>query len=171
MLRIVMVAGCALAASVVLADNLPTHKPGLWEITGGENRPNVPPTVQHVCLDPATEQLLYKVGAGASQKMCPKVDVQSKGGQIVVDTECNIGNSKVTGHSVTVFSGDSAYHTVVTSHFDPPLFGRADSTSARDGKWLSACPAGMKPGDVEVSGGRLPQPMKMNLNDMLNRAQ
>jgi hypothetical protein len=67
--RAVLYAAGVLGLSVAMADSLPSHKPGLWEITGGEARPGVQPSVQHVCLDAATEQLMYKVGAGASQKM------------------------------------------------------------------------------------------------------
>ena len=159
---------CAVSA----AAELPTRKPGLWEITMTMGNPKIPPRVEKVCLDAATNQLLYKVGAGASQKMCSKVDIQNSGGKVVVDSQCNLGNTKSSTHSVTTMMGDTAYHTDVSVHYDPPLFGKSDSTLTHDAKWIGACPADMRPGDLTMdTGGGMTAPMKMNLNDMFKGGQ
>jgi Protein of unknown function (DUF3617) len=126
---------------------------------------------ERICLDAATEQLLYKVGAGMNQRMCSRTDVHGAGGKVTVDTTCHIGTSTVTGHSVITFVGNTSTHTDTTTHFDPPMFGQTDRSSTQDGKWIGACPADMKPGDLVISSPRMPQPMRMNLNDMLKGAQ
>lgn len=162
----------AAAAAAVTAADLPTRKPGLWEITRSSGNPKIPPTVQRVCLDAATDQLLYKVGAGASQKLCSKVDVSSTGGKVIIESQCQLGSSKSSSRSVTIMSGDSAYHTDVTTHYDPPMYGESGLTFTQDAKWIGSCPADMKPGDLVVEPSAImPTPMRMNLNDMFKGSQ
>jgi hypothetical protein len=168
---LILAATCA-ACSVSTAADFPMRKPGLWQITMEMGNPKIPPRVEKVCLDAATDQLLYKVGAGASQKMCSKVDINNVGGKVVVDSVCSFGSTKATTHGVTTMSGDSAYRTDITVHYDPPLFGKSDSAMTHQAKWMGACPADMRAGDVEVEvSGRMAAPMKMNLVDMFKGAQ
>jgi hypothetical protein len=166
------ITGCALGAiALAAAADFPEHKPGLWEMTINMSGPGMGPMTERICLDADTDHLLYKFAAGMNQKMCSKMDVHGSGGKVVVDTVCHIANTTATGHSVTSFVGNTATHTESRVHYEPAMFGRTDSNSTQDGKWLGACPADMKPGDILMSSPRLPQPMKMNLNDMLKRAQ
>jgi hypothetical protein len=130
--------------------------------------PKIPPTVEKVCLDAATDQLLYRFAAGASAKLCTRVDMHTlPGGKVVVDTQCKIGNTLASSHGMTTMSGDTAYHTETAIHYEPALLDKADVTSTQDAKWIGACPAGMKPGDIELAPtAMMPVPMKMNLNEM-----
>jgi hypothetical protein len=164
-----LIFACLCGVGVAMAaDPMPHHKAGLWEIAmslGSDSRQGN----EKVCMDASTEQLMLKAGAGASQKMCSKTDIHSSNSQITVDSVCKIGNSTTTGHSVTTFTGDTAYHTEVMTHFDPPLANRADSKATMDGKWMGACPADMKPGDLLMTAPGLAQPMRMNLKDMLGQ--
>lgn len=157
-----------MVAGGVVAEGLPARKPGLWEINMNAAEPNAPQRLQKVCLDPVTDQLLYKVGAGASQKLCNKLDVRNSGGKVVVDSECHIAGSTATSHSVTTFSGDTAYHTDVRVHYEPAMFGRTDSASIHEARWIGECPSDMRPGDVLLTSPRLPTPMRMNLNEIFN---
>jgi len=169
-LRRFVIAACVCGIGAALAaDPMPSHKAGLWEIVGTMGAEQGPPINEKVCLDASTEQLMLKAGAGINQKMCSKTDIHSTSSQIVVDTQCTLGSSKMTGHSVTNFTSNTSYHTDTSAHYDPPLFNRTDSKSSFNGKWVGACPADMKPGDMILSGGRMPKEMRMNLNDMLNR--
>ncbi len=168
---VLVFATTCVAGSLCSAADLPARKPGLWQITMNTGRPNAPSPVEKVCLDKATDQLLYKAGAGVTAKMCSKVDIHSSGSQVTVESVCDIGSSKMSSRSVTTMSGDTAYHTDIVTHYDPPMFGKSDSASTQDAHWLGACPADMKPGDVSViPDARAPMPMKMNLNDMFKAA-
>jgi hypothetical protein len=169
---LMLAVACGACIAVSAAD-LPARKPGLWEITTtNTGNARVPPLVEKVCLDAATDQLLYKVGAGASQKMCGRVDLTNVGGKVVIDSECKIAGSTATIHSTTTMSGDTASHMDNTVHYEPALFGKSGSTSTQDAKWLGSCPASMKPGDVETTPSPvMPVPMKMNLNDMFKGSQ
>lgn len=165
-----LVAGVMLvSAGAAIAEGLlPARKPGLWEINMNAADPNAPQRLQKVCLDSATDQLLYKVGAGASQKLCSKLDVSNNGSRVVVDSECHIAGTTATSHSVTTISSDTAYHTDVRVHYEPAMFGRTDSAASHEAKWVGQCPPDMRPGDVLVTSPRLPTPMRMNLNEMFN---
>jgi len=55
------------------------------------------------------------------------------------DLVCKSGGSVATTHTVTVMAGDGAYHTSLTTTYDPPLAGSASSTTTVDGKWIGAC--------------------------------
>jgi hypothetical protein len=60
----------------------------------------------------------------------------------------------------------------MTTHYDPPLAGKGELRSTQDAKWLGACPADMKPGDVLVKPSpMMPMSIRMNLNDMLKAAR
>jgi len=162
------VAMLAVALAAVAAD-YPKRKPGLWEITRSPTNPKYPPQVQRICLDAATDAMLYQYGEGASRKMCSKMDMRNQGGTLVTDSTCSFGQSQVTTHSVMSFSGDSAYHTDSNVHYDPPLLGKtSESHSSQDAKWLGACPADMKPGDIVTQASPMsPAPIRMNIRDML----
>jgi hypothetical protein len=88
--------------------------------------------------------------------------VQNQGSQVITDTVCNIAQSQVTSHTVMTFESPTSFTIEIHSHFDPALFGKTESNSTQTGKWLGACPADMKPGDMLSPNG-----VKINLNSML----
>lgn len=150
------------------AADYPKRKPGLWEITRSEANARLPPQVQRICLDAATDALLYQFGEGAGRKMCSKVDMHNAGGNFMIDSVCTFGRTQASTHETMSFSGDSAYHTDISVHYEPPLFGKtSDSHSTQDAKWLGACPADMKPGDIVTQLAPTGPPMRMNIRDML----
>jgi hypothetical protein len=167
-LLMVAIGACSLIA-VAGANDYPKRKPGLWEVTRTSSNSKYPPQVQQICLDAATDAMLYKVGESAGRGTCSKLDVQRSGGKVVVDSICALGKTQLTSHNVVSFSGDSAYHEDIAVHYDPPLFGKkADSVSTQDAKWIGACTADMKPGDiVSIPSPTMPVALRMNIRDML----
>jgi len=163
-----LLGACGLV-SLASAVDFPKRKPGLWEITRPMPDPRFPPQVQRVCLDAATDALLYKFGMGAGRNLCSKLDVRNVGGKLEVDSVCKLGNSQMSSHTEMSFQGDTSYHEDIAVHYDPPLLGKTnDSKSTQDGKWIGACGADMKPGDmVTVPSPMNPMPLRLNLNEML----
>lgn len=47
----------------------------------------------------------------------------------------------MTTRTVTAMNGDVGYHTELTTAYDPPVAGMANSSTTMDGKWLGACKA------------------------------
>ena len=156
----------------VTAAEYPKRKPGLWEITRTPPNPKLPPQVQRICLDAATDALFYQVGESMGRKACSKIDLHNADGKLIVDSICSFGQSQTTSHETISFSGDTAYHTEIDVHYDPPLFGKTkDSHSTQDARWLGACTEDMKPGDmVTQPSAMMPAPLRMNVRDMLKDA-
>ena len=153
-LAFVLLAGTC-AAAPLRADELPHHRPGLWEITRNNIAANDPARTSRICIDGATEGLLRDMGTSLAKSVCSKATVSVSGNTVTVDTVCQIDRLRSTSHSVITTISDTAYRHVAAAHFDPPLFGRADIRSEMDGKWIGPCGADMRPGDVITPMGRI----------------
>ncbi len=166
-----MLAG--VAATFAGSFDFPKRKPGEWQITISPSRPGYPPKVENVCLDRATDAMLYQVGVGASQKLCTESKwVRVGKDRIVADLTCKLGTTQSRVHAELTLHGDSGYHQDITTHYDPPLYGKSELQSSQEARWLGACPADMKPGDVVVQPSpMMPIRMRMNLNDMLRQGR
>jgi hypothetical protein len=141
---------------------LPKRKAGLWELTMSIEGTKAPMPSAKLCIDAATDAEFYKMGAGMSRDACSKRDLKVNGKTITVDSVCSFAaNRTSTTHATTTFTGDTAYHTEVQMHYEPPLMGKSDSAMAQDGKWIGACPADMQPGDMLMPGG-----LKLNVRDL-----
>jgi hypothetical protein len=148
-------AAATCSVAIVRADELPHRRPGLWEITRNNVDANNPARTSRICIDAATETLLRDMGANVAKSICSKAAVSVSGNTVRVDSVCQLDRTRLTNHTVITFTGDTTYHHAAATHFDPPLFGRADSTSEMDGKWLGPCAADMRPGDVITPMGKI----------------
>jgi len=153
--------GLVVSTTSVRADDMPTRKAGLWEVTMHMSVANMPPQVMKFCTDAATDAALFKLGMNAAQGMCSHQDMHRSGSVVTVDTECKLGETDMTSHSVMTFTGDTAYQTESKSHFNPPMMGRSDSTTTQEAKWTGPCPADMQAGDLIGPNG-----MKMNMKSL-----
>ena len=158
----IIIASLLLAAAHAAAIDLPKRKPGLWEMTLSAPDGKRPPRSAKYCIDAATEALMDNLAGGMTRHDCIKNDVLPQGASVVVDSVCMIDKSKVTGRSIITAEGDTIFHMQVHTHFDPPLWGQADVDSTSDSKWLGACPADMRPGDMMTTSG-----IKVNIKDIV----
>lgn len=144
------------------ADDFPPRKAGLWQIDMTMLGGQMPPQQMKMCIDPATDAEMYKLGMNVSQGMCDKPDIHRSGSTVTVSTVCKMGESKLSTQAVTKFTGDTAYHTEANTKFEPPMAGHDQSAVTQDAKWTGPCPADMVAGDVTMGNG-----MKMNIKQML----
>jgi hypothetical protein len=136
---------------VALADDYPSRKPGLWVVASQAEMGHAATT--KMCIDANTDQLFHKLAPDfRSIVHCAQNDVKVDGDTVTAESVCKIHSSTITTTSVTKFDGDSAYHTDVTTHLDPAVLGKSDTTISQDGKWTGDCPPDMKPGDFIVHG-------------------
>lgn len=166
MRRLAIVTVTILAAAPALALDMPTRKAGLWELKMVFEGRNLPAQVMKHCTDAATDKLMNMNFGGSNEQNCSKQDMMNSGGSIVVDSVCTFGGATITSHAVVTGSFDSAYKVDVTSTRSggPPMPGVAPGAQTHmtiDAKWLGACAAGQKPGDVMMANG-----MSMNVLDM-----
>ena len=135
------------------ADPYPARKPGLWEITMTSK--GSPPTVTKLCIDAATEADMLKKGEATKASICSRNEVHRSGNVYTSDSVCRPMSSETTSHSVTIFTGDTAYTMVIASHYNPPFMGHTDQEMTQDAKWLGPCGSDMQPGDMIVGGKKL----------------
>jgi hypothetical protein len=151
----------ALPAPDARAVEIPVRKAGLWEmkiVRTGTQLPEM--TMQH-CTDEATDREMNTGLAPAAKDVCSRNDIQKTATGYVGDSACNVAGASVTSHSE--ISGDftSAYTVKTTSHTEhgPAALPR-DTTMTIEAKWLGACKADQKPGDIVMPGG-----FKLNIKD------
>jgi len=149
-----------LTAVAALASELPARKPGLWEmsITSGAE----PAVTTRQCIDAATDARMQQAGRGIMGANCSKDVTRRDGARWVTESECRVGTSTIVSRSVITGDFQQAFRIEVTSRYTPPLMGTAQDTSTIDARWAGACPAGWKPGDMELPGSK----RRMNVNEM-----
>ena len=137
-----------------LAQDAPRLKPGLWEVTNefeGGRRGPMAMTMQ-MCHDEASQRAQWNPEHGMQGQRCSNLRTQREGGAFIVEADCQQGESKMFAKMTTTTQGDTGYKTEGVFTFDPPRKGREQSTMKMAGKYLGACPEGMKPGERKMQG-------------------
>src|SRR3954453_1414814 len=151
-----------LGAAPALAVELPTRKAGLWELKmlrTGSPAPEM--TMQH-CTDETTDKKMTTQLTPMAKQNCTKNDTQKTATGYVTDSVCSFGGTTMTSHSEVTGDFNSAYSVKITSHSDKaPAGAPRDADMTLQAKWLGACAADQKPGDIVMPGG-----VKMNITDM-----
>ena len=152
----------ALPATTALAVDLPLRKAGVWEmkmLRPGAPKPEM--TMQH-CTDETTDKAMSSSFSPASKDICSKQDIQKTATGYVTDSVCTVAGVTMTTHSEIIGDFNSAYTVKATSHSEG---GSAavprESGTVIEAKWLGACKADQKPGDIMMPGG-----LKMNIKEM-----
>jgi Protein of unknown function (DUF3617) len=151
-----------LVAIPASAAEMPSRKPGLWELKMSFENRNTPGQTMQQCIDAATDQMMQSNAGPSGQGECSKRDVQRSGNTITIDSTCTVAGKTTTSHAVVTGSFDSAYTTTVTS--DSAAAPGGKSTMTMVAKWLGPCAAGQKPGDMIMANG-----MKINVLEMRKR--
>ena len=151
----------AVPANDAGAVELPLRKAGLWEMkmvrTGGA-APDM--TMQH-CTDASTDKQM-STSFSPGKETCSRQDIQKTAAGYVSDSVCSVAGMTITSHAEITGDFNSAYTVKSTSHSEGGVTGKThDSTTTIEAKWLGACKADQKPGDIVMPGG-----MKMNVMDL-----
>jgi hypothetical protein len=132
------------------ADEMLRRKPGLWKltVTSVATQLNTPPetkeTTAELCTDNAIDVLLYSHDPCQGQ-LSHKLALSANR-----ELTCNLGVEKMSVHSTTTLTADSAYHSEIRLHADEPA--PSDTAITIDGKWTGSCPLGVVPGDLTQDG-------------------
>ena len=166
MRRLALIGILTLSIGPALALDLPTRKAGQWQLTMTFEGRNLPPQVMKQCTDASTDKLMNANFGGSNEMACSKQEVTKTGAGYTIDAVCTFGDMTTTSHSVVSGTFDSAYKIEMTStrKGGPQLPGVTPGAATRmtiDAKWLGACAAGQKPGDVTMANG-----MTMNVLDL-----
>jgi Protein of unknown function (DUF3617) len=151
-----------LPARVASAVELPIRKAGLWEmkiVHAGSRAPDM--TMQH-CTDESTDKEMSTAASPMAKGICSRQDIQKTATGYVSDSVCGVAGMTFTSHAEITGDFNSAYTVKTTSHGERgPTGAPLDTTLTIEAKWLGACKADQKPGDMIMPGG-----MKMNIKDM-----
>ena len=165
MMRLTVLGLAALGAvsTAAQAVELPTRKAGLWELKmlrTGTSTPEV--TMQH-CTDEATDKQMTASFSPMSRQNCSKNDTTQTSTGYVTDSVCSFGGATLISHSEITGDFNVGYAMKVTSSSDKPVAAGvpAESTVMLEAKWLGACAADQRPGDIVMPGG-----FRMNIKDM-----
>lgn len=167
MTRQLLSLGSALGLLVLLqvggaaAVELPVRKAGLWEmkVLGGGSTPEM--TMQQ-CTDETTDKDMSTAMSPMTKEICSRQDIQKTATGYVTDSVCGIAGMSIKSHAEITGDFNSAYTVKSTSRSEGGPAGAArDSATTIEAKWLGACKADQKAGDIMMPGG-----MKMNIKDM-----
>ena len=144
------------------AAELPTRKPGLWEIkiklTGGA----APTAVMKHCTDETTDRQMSTMFNPLAQQPCPSNDVQKHPDRTTVDSVCRADNKSVTLHSDITGDFVTKYMVVTeTKTQEGPDSEPSVTSMTLEGRFLGPCKPGQKPGDVMMAGG-----LRVNVKNM-----
>ena len=144
------------------AVDLPVRKAGLWEMKVLHSGSAVPDMTMQHCTDETTDKDMATSFSPMAKDICSKQDIQKTATGYVSDSVCGIAGVSITSHAEITGDFNSAYTVKSTSHSEGgPSGAPRDSTTTIEAKWLGACKAEQKPGDIMMPGG-----MKMNIKDM-----
>src|SRR5258707_2017688 len=109
----------------------------------------------------ATDRARASSYSPMSKDICSKNDIQKTATGYTTDSVCTVSGISVTTHSETTGDFNSGYTVKVTSHSQGGPSGPRDTTMTVEAKWLGACKADQRPGDIVMPGGS-----RMNITDM-----
>ena len=169
--RLLLVAFSLLPAWPAVAFDMPSRKPGLWQIAMKSEHagsPSEPIIAQH-CIDAATDKEMNAYGSNMSKDMCSKQDTKKVGEKIISDGTCQLGAMSITTHAEYSGSFDSAYTINTTSIITGgPASTNGKSNMVIEAKWMGACKPDQKPGDMIMPVGNQPGGMmKINIRDVM----
>jgi hypothetical protein len=141
-------AGCALGADQPGINDIPDMKEGLWDSTVMMTGAMAKPMHTTSCTSNAVNRKTYEDTHKNGESVCKTIHMDRQGSVITQEVECNFSGKVTRTKSITTLTGNTAIHTETR---------KADNTveSVIDMKWVGACPAGMKLGDVTGPDGKV----------------
>lgn len=143
------------------AVELPTRKAGLWEMKMVRSGGSGSDMAMQQCTDASTDQRMI-TSFSPGKETCARQDVQKTATGYVSDSVCSVAGMTITSHAEITGDFNSAYTVKATSRTEGgPANLNREGTTTIEAKWLGACKADQKPGDIVMPGG-----IKMNIGDL-----
>ena len=138
------------------AIDVPDMKEGLWNLRMVSSTPGQKDDVSSysLCRDHAYDQRA-KVIADNATKSCSNIADTSSGGKRYLNMTCSVAGSTLTSKAVITSKGDTYFRTETATTYSPALYGQTQSNMVQEQTWVSACPAGMAPGDRKMADGSI----------------
>jgi hypothetical protein len=150
----------AIAPAGAVAVELPLRKAGLWEMKMLRTGSPIPDMTMQHCTDASSDRQM-STSFQQGKDSCAKQEIQKTATGYVTDSVCTVAGMTVTSHAEISGDFNSAYTVKSTAHSQRAGGAARDSTTTIEAKWLGACKADQKPGDIMIPGG-----MKMNILEL-----
>ena len=149
-----LVAAAALIPALALAQPAgPQRKAGWWEMTMSMTAPMAMTQTLQMCTDASVEKPGQAFGPMNQRGDCSAGPIVPDAGGWRFSTTCKAGTMTIETSGTARGDFGSSYHVDAVTRMSPaPMPQMAESHTTIDAKWLGACPAGKKPGDVVVAG-------------------
>ncbi len=123
-------------------------KEGLWDSTTMMPGVMAKPMHTTMCTSNAVNRKMYEDSHKDGISSCKQLQSDRQGSVITQEVECTFSGKVTRSKSVTTLSGNTGIHVEMR---------KADNSveSVIDMKWVGACPAGMKLGDVTGPDGKV----------------
>jgi len=101
-----------------------------------------------MCTSNAVNRKVYEDSHKSTNSLCKEIHSERHGSVITQESECNFSGKVTHSKSVTTLTGNTGIQIETR---------KADNTveSVIDMKWVGACPAGMKLGDITGPDGKV----------------
>lgn len=151
------------AATPATSAAMPERKAGLWEQTMSSNRIN---QTTRICIDKAVETKMNWTGQQAGKAGCEKTAITPRvGGGWEFSSTCDLGaGGRIVSHGVANGDFGGHYSVDIDSTTTGSSMPQANGVHRMklEASWKGPCPAGMKPGDME-----LPDGIKLNMTEAM----
>lgn len=128
----------------------PVRKPGLWQLT--LQTAGAGPQVARHCIDARTDRAMQQMAEGTDAQTCSSRNYRRDGDRFLGESECRFGTSVARVRSSVEGDFTRSYRGEIDSRIEPPTAGLNQMKVTLSARWLGACPAGWKPGDMDVPG-------------------
>ena len=135
------------------ADGYPGRRSGLWESASVMSSGLSSSSKARERVDQEKDKNILERAQDSGASKCVFGAPKRNGDTYEASGSCSMAGSTVSLKAVV--SGDltNSMKSVVTTTFEPPLFGQKGSTVTTTAKYVGACPEGMKPGDIVLDNG------------------
>lgn len=136
------------------AVDAPIMKEGLWKLHNISTSPGEKPdeSTYFLCRDHAYD-LHAKALVDQTMKSCANISDTTSANKRYLNMTCKVGDSTLTSKGVITSTGDTYFRSETTTTYSPALMGQSESKMVIEQTWISACPAGMSPGDRKLADG------------------
>lgn len=130
---------------------MPARRPGLWQLTLQTS--GAPAQVVRHCIDARTDRAMQQFSHGTDPQACTRNEWRQEGDRYIGESECRFGTSLSTTRATLQGDFSKSYKGEFESRIEPPLAGMSQTRFTLGARWTGNCPAGWKPGDLEMPGG------------------
>jgi hypothetical protein len=141
-----------------LANDFPSRKAGLWEISTSMNMMGraINQTMKQ-CIDAKTDEKLMAAGQNAQAQAgvdCTTPVFKKSGQKYTTDISCKTNGMTMVMKSSMEGDFTSSYTGETTITYDPPLPVMGEQVVTLSAHWVGPCTAGQKPGDMVMPNGQ-----------------